>query len=169
MNKCIFLDRDGVLNQDTAGYLFLPEQLQIPEGACTALQQLKSAGYLLIVITNQAGIAKGLYKADDVRACHDFFQRQCNYLLDDLYFSPHHPDYTSNSLLRKPESLMIEKALAKYDINPSESWIIGDRERDVQAGHKAGVRAIRIGPLPAVTAAEQVFNSLPEAAAWLAG
>ena len=102
MNKCIFLDRDGVLNQDTNGYLFVPQQLQIPDGAFAALQKLKAAGYLLIVVTNQAGIAKGLYKADDVWACHAFFQERCGHLLDDLYFSPHHPDSVSYTHLTLP-------------------------------------------------------------------
>ncbi|MFT4033671.1 MAG: HAD family hydrolase [Siphonobacter sp.] len=164
MNKCVFLDRDGVLNQDTEGYLFRSEDLIIPDGTYEALRRMKDAGYLLIVITNQAGIAKGLYKAEDVIDCYRFLQQQCGNILDDLYFSPHHPDYTSNSLLRKPESLMIEKAIAKYRIDPGQSWMVGDGERDVQAGHKAGVRAIRITHKSSIdTAAEAISKNLLEA------
>ncbi|MBO9640851.1 D-glycero-alpha-D-manno-heptose-1,7-bisphosphate 7-phosphatase [Siphonobacter aquaeclarae] len=163
MKKCVFLDRDGVLNQDTEGYLFRTEDLIIPEGTVEALRQMKEAGYMLIVITNQAGIAKGLYKKEDVVKCHEFLQEKCGNLLDDLYFCPHHPDYTSNSLLRKPDSLMLEKAMAKYAIDPAQSWMIGDRERDVQAGHKAGVRTIRIAQEETPSKAEWLTSSLWEA------
>jgi D-glycero-D-manno-heptose 1,7-bisphosphate phosphatase len=141
--KCVFLDRDGVLNEDPANYyLHRPEDLQVPVGVIEGLRRMKEAGYLLIVITNQAGIAKGLYTRQDVLRVHDHFQNLCGNLLDDIYFCPHHPDYSTNSLLRKPDSLMIEKAMAKYGINPATSWMVGDRERDVQAGQKAGVNTI---------------------------
>ncbi len=141
--KCVFLDRDGVLNEDPVNYyLHRPEDMKIPEGVIEGLRRIKEAGYLLIVITNQAGIAKGLYTRQDVRRVHDHFQSLCGHLLDDIYFCPHHPDYTTNSLLRKPDSLMIEKAMAKYGINPAISWMVGDSERDVQAGQKAGVNTI---------------------------
>jgi D-glycero-D-manno-heptose 1,7-bisphosphate phosphatase len=73
-NKCVFLDRDGVLNEDCPDYLYTLEALVIPEGVAEALKLLKNAGYLLIVITNQAGIAKGLYTADNVYAIHEAMQ-----------------------------------------------------------------------------------------------
>lgn len=142
--KCVFLDRDGVLNEDCTDYVYRIEDLIVPEGVVEGLKQLKAAGYLLIVITNQAGIAKGMYERADVWKCYDHFQQHCGYLLDDLYFCPHHPDYNSRSLLRKPESLMLEKAMAKHNIDPSVSWMVGDRHRDVQAGQKAGVKTIQI-------------------------
>jgi D-glycero-D-manno-heptose 1,7-bisphosphate phosphatase len=171
MNKCVFLDRDGVLNQDTDGYLFRPEDLVIPDGTVEALQRLKNAGYLLIVVTNQAGIAKGLYSREDVWRCHEFFQQQCGHLLDDLYFCPHHPEHTTASLLRKPDSLMLEKAMAKHRIDRHRSWMIGDRERDVLAGRKAGVRTIRIAHPPLETAplGEHTTRSLLEASAVVVG
>lgn len=171
MNKCVFLDRDGVLNQDTDGYLFRPEDLVIPDGTVEALQKLKEAGYLLIVVTNQAGIAKGLYSREDVWKCHKFFQEQCGHLLDDLYFCPHHPEHTTASLLRKPDSLMLEKAMAKHRIDRHCSWMIGDRERDVLAGRKAGVRTIRIAHQPHETSplSEHTTRSLLEASAVVVG
>jgi D-glycero-D-manno-heptose 1,7-bisphosphate phosphatase len=146
--KCVFLDRDGVLNQDLNGYLFRAEDMIIPQGVIEGLRQMKAAGYLLIVITNQAGIAKGLYAREDVWKCHEYFQVQCGQLLDDLYFCPHHPDYTSESLTRKPDSLLLEKAIAKYNIDVENSWMVGDRPRDVQAGKRAGVRTIQICEAP---------------------
>jgi D-glycero-D-manno-heptose 1,7-bisphosphate phosphatase len=146
--KCVFLDRDGVLNQDLEGYLSRPEDMIIPNGVIEGLQQMKKAGYLLIVVTNQAGIAKGLYSKEEVWKCHQYFQEQCGHLLDDLYYCSHHPDYDSCSLMRKPESLMLEKAIAKYNIDTTTSWMVGDRPRDMQAGKRAGVRTIHLSPDP---------------------
>ncbi|TDB60797.1 D-glycero-alpha-D-manno-heptose-1,7-bisphosphate 7-phosphatase [Arundinibacter roseus] len=143
-NKCVFLDRDGVLNADEQYYTYRLEDVILLDGVPEALRLLKEAGYLLIVITNQAGIAKGDYEAADVRAVHQLMQELCGVTLDDLYFSPHHPDYSSQSLRRKPDSLMIEKAMAKHRIDPAQSWMIGDRMSDVEAGKKAGVRTVLI-------------------------
>lgn len=142
--KCVFLDRDGVLNEDCPDYMYDLGKLVIPKGVPEALQMLKSAGYLLIVVTNQAGIAKGLYTAENVYAIHEAMQQVSGNALDDLYFSPYHPQYSGASLSRKPGSLMLEKAIGKYNIDPEQSWMIGDRDRDMQAGKNAGVRTIHI-------------------------
>lgn len=144
MNKCIFLDRDGVLNEDRTDYVYRVEDFIIPEGVPEALHLLKDAGYLLIVITNQAGIAKGLYTRNDVMVCYNYLQEQCGQLIDAIYYSPHHPKYTSESLTRKPGSLLLEKAIAKYNIEPDTSWMIGDALRDMQAGKRVGVRTVHI-------------------------
>jgi len=144
-HKCIFLDRDGVLNTDTKYYTYLLEDVVLIDGVAEALKALKEAGYLLIVITNQAGIAKKEYGPAEVRAVHELLQQMSGIMLDDLYFSPHHPEHSSRSLRRKPDSLMIEKAMAKHGIDPAQSWMIGDKISDVQAGRKAGVRTIFIG------------------------
>ncbi|MPR34154.1 D-glycero-alpha-D-manno-heptose-1,7-bisphosphate 7-phosphatase [Salmonirosea aquatica] len=145
MKKCIFLDRDGVLNTDTKYYTYLPEDVVLIDGVAVALKRLKEAGYLLIVITNQAGIAKKEYGPAEVRAVHELLQHMSGTVLDDLYFSSHHPEHSSRSLRRKPDSLMIEKAIAKHGIDPTQSWMIGDKISDVQAGRKAGVRTIFTG------------------------
>ncbi|WP_420148502.1 D-glycero-alpha-D-manno-heptose-1,7-bisphosphate 7-phosphatase [Spirosoma sp.] len=150
MNKCVFLDRDGVLNEDRTDYVYRIEDFIIPDGVPEALRLLKEAGYLLIVITNQAGIAKGLYTRDDVMTCYNYLQEKCGGLIDDIYYCPHHPKYDSESLTRKPGSLLLEKAIAKYEIETDVSWMIGDALRDMQAGKRVGVRTIRIAhePLP---------------------
>lgn len=144
-NKCVFLDRDGVLNADEKYYTYLLEDVVILDGVVEALQNLKKAGYLLIVITNQAGIAKGEYTPENVRAIHALMQKVSGGALDDLYFSPHHAEHSSRSLRRKPDSLMIEKAMAKHGIDPKQSWMVGDRLSDVQAGRKAGVKTVLLG------------------------
>ena len=144
MSKCIFLDRVGVLNEEIGDYVFKKEEFKIVAGVPEALRQLKAAGYLLIVITNQSGIAKGLYSRNDVLDCHEILQNKCDYLIDDIYFCPHHEDFDTASLLKKPDSLMIEKAMAKYNIDATKSWMIGDQPRDIEAGQKAGLRTIFI-------------------------
>lgn len=148
MNKCIFLDRDGVLNVDRVDYVYRIEDLIIPDGTIEAIQRMKKAGYLLIVITNQSGIAKGIYTREDVLKCHEYFQEQCGHLLDDLYFCPHHENFNSASLTRKPNSLMIEKAIAKYNIDRETSWMIGDAHRDIKAGQRAGIKTIHLTEKP---------------------
>ncbi|MDQ6477643.1 HAD family hydrolase [Dyadobacter sp. LHD-138] len=162
--KCIFLDRDGVLNEDLSDYLHKLEELVIPAGVPEALKSLKEAGYLLIVITNQAGIAKGLYGPDAVYAIHEQMQEVSGGILDDLYFAPSHPDFTGKSLSRKPDSLLLEKAIAKYNIDATQSWMIGDRARDMQAGHKVGLKTIHIIPESEVSAGDFTAVSLFDAA-----
>lgn len=163
-NKCVFLDRDGVLNEDRPDYVYRIEDMVIPDGVVEALQKLKDAGFLLIVVTNQAGIAKHLYGRQDVLNFHQHFQEKCGGLLDDLYFSPHHPDVNSRSLTRKPDSLMLEKAMAKHNIEPQRSWMIGDKIGDVRAGQKAGVRAIQITTATASHMSHPVAANLHKAA-----
>ena len=143
--KCVFLDRDGVLNTDDEYYTFRKEDVFLMEGVPEALQKLKEAGYLLIVVTNQAGIAQNMYGPAEVKEVHRLIQEMSGVTLDDLYFSPHHPQHSSRSMRRKPDSLMIEKAMAKHNIDPAQSWMIGDRLSDIQAGRKAGIKTIFIG------------------------
>lgn len=162
--KCIFLDRDGVLNEDRSDYVYRIEDMIIPWGVVEALQRLKEAGYMLIVITNQAGIAKGLYTREDVWNCYRHLQQTCGDLLDDLYFCVHHPDYSSRSLMRKPDSLMLEKAIAKYNIDINNSWMVGDHVRDVRAGQRVGVKTIHITNNTELKAGDATAVNLLEAA-----
>ncbi|MCS6822128.1 MAG: HAD-IIIA family hydrolase [Microscillaceae bacterium] len=143
MRKCIFLDRDGVLNYDKVDYVYQVADFRIIEGVIPALHQLKQAGFLLVIVTNQSGIAKGIYKRQDMWACFDYLQQQCNGIIDAHYYAPWHPSVT-NSLMRKPNSLMLEKAIAKFGIDVTQSWIVGDSERDILAAKKVGVRGIKV-------------------------
>jgi D-glycero-D-manno-heptose 1,7-bisphosphate phosphatase len=168
MKKCVFLDRDGVLNEEQHDYVSRKEDFVIREGVAEGLSLLKKAGYMLIVVTNQAGISKGLYTESLVRDFHEILQDECGDIIDDLYFSKHHPNYTSNSLLRKPDSLMLEKAMAKYEIDSTQSYMIGDAERDVKAGKKAGVKTIHItGGKESTDLADWQFSSLLEASRFI--
>lgn len=163
MRPCVFLDRDGVLNVDRVDYVYRLDHFVIPPSVVPALQALKAAGYLLVVITNQSGIAKGIYQRTDVWNIHQALQRACGGILDDLYFCPYHEAYDSRSLTRKPGHLMIEKAMAKYQIDPNVSWMVGDHERDILAGQSAGLRTIRLGPQGSPTLAHHLVADLWEA------
>ncbi len=142
--KCVFLDRDGVLNRERGDYTYALDDFEVIPGVPEALARLKEHGFLLIVITNQGGVAKGHYTKEDVIACHEKLQNRCSSLIDAIYYAPSHPAY-SESLSRKPDSLMLERAIAKFNIDPAASWLIGDSKRDVQAAEKVGVKAILVG------------------------
>lgn len=144
MNKCVFLDRDGVLNEDNPNYTFLVEKFEILPGVLEGLTQMKRAGYVLVVVTNQSGIAQGLYTQQQMEACHQYFQAQSGNLIDHFYFCPYHPTVTA-SLSRKPGSLMFEKAQAKFNIDFTQSWMIGDRGRDIIPARALGIKTIQIG------------------------
>lgn len=144
MNKCVFLDRDGVLNKDNPKYTYSVENFEIIPGVVEAITLLKDAGYLLVVVTNQSGIAQGLYTQEQMQDCHDYFQKACGNRIDHFYFCPYHPSVTA-SIARKPGSLMFEKAIARFDIDISKSWMVGDRGRDIIPARMLGIRTIQIG------------------------
>ena len=146
MNKAVFLDRDGVINHDPGDYTKHLSEFTLLPTALEAMRALHDAGYLLILITNQGGIAKGLYTHDDVAEIHAYLLSKCDengIAITNIFYSPHHDAY-GKSLTRKPGSLMIERALARYDIDASQSVIIGDKQRDLDSGAKASVDGILI-------------------------
>jgi D-glycero-D-manno-heptose 1,7-bisphosphate phosphatase len=145
-NKALFLDRDGVINFDPGDYCYSLEEFKLLPTVLPALQLAQEKGYLLIVITNQGGIAKSLYTEETVREIHRFFLSECEkagITITAIYFSAHHPEI-GNSLSRKPGSLMVERALSRYRVDPAKSVMIGDRERDKECAEGAGVRGIVI-------------------------
>ena len=142
--KCVFLDRDGVLNEDNINYTFLLSKFTILPGVLDALYNLKEAGYVLVVVTNQSGIAQRKYTQLQMEICHIFLQEACEHVIDHIYFSPYHPSAT-NSLLRKPGTLMFEKAIARFSIDVKKSWMVGDRGRDIIPARQLGIKTIQIG------------------------
>ena len=143
MNKCVFLDRDGVLNVDNVNYTWKVEEFKIMPGVKEALKILKDKGYFLVIITNQSGIAKGVYKHEDVMNCYDYLQEQTGYLIDEIYYSPHHHTKTE-SLITKPGTLSFEKAIARFNLDISKSWMVGDMDRDLIPAKKMGLKTILI-------------------------
>ena len=140
---CIFLDRDGVLNHDRGNYSWSLDHFEILPDVNESLERIQTAGFLIVVITNQAGIAKGIYTKEQMQECHDHLQEQTGNRIDAFYYSPDHPSVTE-SLSRKPGSLMFEKAIARYNIDPNGSWMVGDSERDIIAAQKMGLRTIQV-------------------------
>ncbi|AKQ46067.1 D,D-heptose 1,7-bisphosphate phosphatase [Rufibacter radiotolerans] len=163
--KAVFLDRDGVLNVERGDYTWRTHEFEVAPGVPEALALLKQAGYLLIVITNQGGIAKGLYTKEDALACHQKLQTAAGEVIDAIYMAPGHPS-SSESLSRKPDSLMLERAIAKFNLDPSACWMVGDQLRDIKAARKSGVPAILVGPHAPVTDVPQKADLL-EAAQWI--
>lgn len=144
MNKCVFLDRDGVINRDNPLYTYKVEAFEILPGVVEATRLLKEAGYLLVVVTNQSGIAKGIYTEAQMHACHQYFQEACDNRIDHFYFCPYHQSVTA-SLGRKPGTLMFEKAIARFAVDVPASWMVGDRGRDIIPARALGIKTIQIG------------------------
>ena len=145
MNKAIFLDRDGVINKERGDYTYNIDDFEILQGTTRALQKLKNRDYLLIVITNQSGISQGIYSREEMNSCHLYMNKSIGHLLDAIYYSPYHPKISA-SLSRKPDSLMFEKAISRFDIDHLKSWMIGDNERDLIPARKLGIKTFYLGP-----------------------
>ncbi|MEZ5071846.1 MAG: HAD family hydrolase [Bacteroidales bacterium] len=146
-NKAVFLDRDGVINDPgNCYYVWKETQLRINPGVVETLKALSERGYLLIVITNQGGVGRGLYTRKDVDAFHDCLRRELEaegVWIGEIYTCPHH-SCSGKCLCRKPQPLMIQKALARFRIDPDHSWMVGDSQRDVEAGKAAGLRTLQV-------------------------
>lgn len=151
--KCVFLDRDGTINQ-FCGLLNKEEQLILEEGAADAIRMLNKSEFLVIVVTNQPVVARGLCSIEDVKRIHRKLQvllgEQGAYL-DDIVFCPHHPDkgfpeedpaYKIPCDCRKPSIGMLVKMSEKYNIDLADSYMVGDSTVDIQTGQNAGTRTI---------------------------
>lgn len=168
-----FLDRDGVINFD-AGYVHDWSEFRFLPGVVDALRQLQTLGYRLIVVTNQSGIARGMYTEAAYQALTARLKdalREQGVTLAQVYHCPHHPDgrvakYRSDCDCRKPRTGMIEQALRDFDIDLSASVLVGDKSSDIEAGIKAGVgrrflvRCNGEGERPAQGAADACFDDL---------
>lgn len=144
MKKAVFLDRDGVINNNSEHYyVFRSDQLAYNPDIFSVIKQFNKAGFVVIVISNQGGVAKGFYTTSDVDALHKKISNDVKKeggSITDFFFCPHH-DKVENCLCRKPSPLLIERAASIYDIDLNTSFLIGDSDRDIEAGQKAGLRA----------------------------
>ena len=152
MERVIFLDRDGTLNEEVH-YLHKKEDLRLIEGAADALCRFRKSGYRLVVVTNQAGVARGYYQEEDVKLLHDYMNeilRPLGAEIDCFFYCPHHPEhgigaYKKNCSCRKPDIGMFEQAEQYFQVDKAHSWMIGDKLIDVEAGKRFGVRTVLVG------------------------
>jgi D-glycero-D-manno-heptose 1,7-bisphosphate phosphatase len=149
MNKAIFLDRDGVLiDNQHHYYIWETFHIEFIEGVFENLKLLQQKGFQLFIVSNQGGISRGLYTKEQILTLHEEMMetfRRNQITISDILFCPHHNEI-EKCLCRKPESLMIDKLIAKYDLNPKESSMIGDSESDMKAAAMAGIHGIKITP-----------------------
>lgn len=151
MKPAVFLDRDGTLVRDD-GYVHAIADLEILPHVVEGLTALKRAGFLLIVVTNQSGVARGLYGEADVERFHAELNARLGpaAAIDAFYFCPFHPDavlpqYRETSPLRKPDIGMFHQACRDFAIKAERSYMIGDRQSDAEFGRRAGLYPILIG------------------------
>ncbi|GMU96746.1 D-glycero-alpha-D-manno-heptose-1,7-bisphosphate 7-phosphatase [Ignavibacterium album] len=148
-NRAIFLDRDGTLNEDP-GYLGNPEQVVLLPTVGEALSILKNQfNFLLIVISNQSGVARGLITVEDVKNVNQRINEllaNYNVSIDDFFYCTAHPDFSSDDecLCRKPSPQMILEASEKFKIDISESYLIGDNISDIECAYNAGCKSILV-------------------------
>jgi D-glycero-D-manno-heptose 1,7-bisphosphate phosphatase len=149
--RAAFFDRDGVLNFDS-GYVYARENFVWRPSAVESVKWLNDHGILAFVVTNQSGVARGLYTEEDVQALHDHMQAALaaqGAHIDAFRYCPHHPEgvvqrYRLQCACRKPQSGMIEDLLQAYGLDPAHCLMFGDRDTDLQAGRGAGVPSLRV-------------------------
>ena len=183
--KAVFLDRDGTLDEDV-GYMHTQEQFSWVPGARDALCLFKKEGYLLIVLSNQSGVARGYFTEADVLAIHQYMQEQlrqsCGIEIDAFYYCPHHPEgtvdgYRQACACRKPGTGMFERAAAELSLDPERSFVIGDNVTDILPGVRLGCRTILVrtgygqrlldaGALEDVPV-DHIADTLQDAADWI--
>ncbi len=152
-HKAIFLDRDGVLNVDL-GYTYKPKDLRLVSGAIEGLRELRTLGYKLVVVTNQSGVARGFFSLADVEDFHQELLLQIRHELPGFSFDatmicPHHPDgkipeFAIQCECRKPRIKLVTDAARDLDIDLGQSWLIGDKDSDIECAINAGMKGIQV-------------------------
>ncbi len=149
--SAVFLDRDGTLNEE-AGYINHVDRLKLIDGAAQAVALLGRHGLKTIVVTNQAGVARGYYPAEHLPKLHDRLRtllKEQGAELDAIYYCPHHPDvgeppFRQDCDCRKPKLGMIRRAEKEHSVDASRSYMVGDKISDVEFGRKAGCKSILV-------------------------
>lgn len=147
--RAVFLDRDGTINEES-GYLFRIEECRFLPGVSAAVRELNTAGFLVVVVTNQSGIARGYYSEADLEALHRHMEQafaEAGARIDGWYYCPHHPEFSGDSSsceCRKPLPGMLLSAAEELGIDLASSWMVGDKGADVEAGIAAGCRPILV-------------------------
>ena len=161
----LFLDRDGVVNIEK-NYLHKVEDFEFIDGIFALCKKYQELGYLIVVVTNQSGIARGYYSEEDftvlTRWMVDVFNRE-GISISEVYYCPHHPDISGVCSCRKPEAGMLLDAAKTHKIDLKRSLLVGDSERDITAAHRAGVEETYLfSPDANISAATKIIRSLKE-------
>lgn len=146
VGKAIFLDRDGVLNENKQGYLYRYEDITWKPHVVSSLKAFAKAGYKLVIVTNQSGIARGYYTENKMRTLHRkmrAYLKEQGVIIDEIYYCPHGLD--AGCSCRKPGIGMLLQAATEQNLNLSKSWFIGDSSTDIIAGRHANVHTVYIG------------------------
>ncbi len=141
-NKAVFLDRDGVVNVEK-DYLYKVEDFEFIDGIFELCRHYIDFGYMIFIVTNQSGIARGYYSEDDFEHLSLWMTEQFaknSIEIKKIYHCPHHPDISGECECRKPKSGMLLAAQKEFDVDLENSIMIGDKERDIQAGLNAGLK-----------------------------
>lgn len=139
--RALFLDRDGTINIDK-GYVYKIEDLEFQPGIFDLVKAYAHQDYLIFIVTNQSGIARGLYSEKDYLELSNIIELAFinhGISIEKTYHCPHHPEISGECMCRKPKPGMLVEAIRAYNINPEESVLIGDSERDLLAGRRAGI------------------------------
>lgn len=145
MNKAVFLDRDGVINEKRDDYVKNLDELKILPCASKAIKKLNELGYLVIIITNQSAVNRKIISLSDLKKINDFIVstlQDDGAKIDAIYYCPHSP--TENCFCRKPQPGLILKAIEEFVIDPSKSVLIGDDESDMEAAKRAEIIGLQI-------------------------
>jgi D-glycero-D-manno-heptose 1,7-bisphosphate phosphatase len=143
--RAVFLDRDGVLTKERTDYIKIPEELEVLPGIGPPLSDLRNMGFLLVVVTNQSVVGRGLASHDAIGRIHEKLRNELSRMgvsIDAIYYCPHLPGEGCNC--RKPKPGLILKAAKDFGIDISLSWMIGDKEIDVEAAKRAGCHSLRV-------------------------
>jgi D-glycero-D-manno-heptose 1,7-bisphosphate phosphatase len=150
MKRAVFIDRDGTINVEKE-YLYLPDEFEFIPGAAKAIRLLNEAGFMVVVVTNQSGVARGYYTEEDVHLLHRHISKRLEMegsRVDAWFYCPHHPSgrgsYALPCLCRKPLPGMLREAALRFDIDLDSSIMIGDKLVDIEAGRAAGCRSILV-------------------------
>jgi len=146
MRRAVFLDRDGTINVEK-NHIYKVEDWEWMPDSIKAIKALNQKGFLVFVITNQSGVARGLYSESHVVTLHEFVNKELERhgaKIDEFYYCPHHPDFTGECDCRKPKTRMVMKAQEKYNLNLKKSYVIGDKLCDMKTGISIGATPILV-------------------------
>lgn len=159
--KAIFLDRDGVINKERSDYVKTVEELEILGDIANPIKKLRDNGFLVVVITNQSAVNRGLTTHQNVENIHSAIQeylKKKGTQIDAFYYCPHRPDENCNC--RKPKLGLLKKATSELKIDLKSSWMIGDRDSDMEAAQLVGCKSIKItNNLGLSSAVQSILNS----------